>query len=109
MALDVETEIPAKLRTFARQVSQDGGLDVARVAFNAAERVITTVIDAEPFAREPRDRVYTAERDALTDWPNTGQPIEFRLFNLREYEPASARAGLLQQAQGEVFLYSCAE
>ena len=44
---------------------------------------IWTVIDAEPFADEPRDQVYDAELKALDTRP--GALVELRLINRLEY------------------------
>ena len=48
---------------------------------------IWTVIRAEPFDRDQREPVYSAELEALESYPDVG--VNFRLINLAEYDDTS--------------------
>jgi hypothetical protein len=57
---------------------------------------VWTVIDAEPFADEPRDQIYDAELKAVLSSPDA--LVDFRLINRLEYGDQNTRWALPEGA-----------
>lgn len=93
---------PKLIKSFVRRVSDDPDVHVVQVSVNNERRIVTTLIDDEPFKSEPRYRVYDAQHETLRNWPEDEPPYEFRLFNLGDHESEVRRNELLQHPEAEV-------
>lgn len=93
---------PKLIKSFVRRVSEDARVRVIQISVNNERRIVTTLIDAEPFKSAPRYRVYDAQHEALRHWPDDEPAYDFRLFNLGDYESDVARDELLQHLEAEV-------
>jgi len=93
---------PKLIKSFVRQVSNDPGVRVVQVWVNNERRIVTTLIEADPFKSEPRYRIYDAQHETLRNWPEDEPAYEFRLFNLGDRQSEIAREELLQHPEAEV-------
>ena len=93
---------PKLIKSFVRRVSGDPDVCVVQISVNNERRVVTTLIEAEPFNTEPPYRVYDAQHETLRNWPEDEPPYEFRVFNLSDHESEVRRSELLQHPEAEI-------